>query len=786
MNLRISFPACFRIALNPRVAWASRPCFRQSHGRDAHATVVKKPLRCVVGIVFLISATALANDRGTQTISNNLGWMLHVTPPTGDYQITTSHPDWTVGGSLGQAMNHATSGDGKDGIGKFSEIRFAWNHDGRQSAGIRLYRDRPIAVFSVTFLDGLDHSPTAFPILKNLPGSLMAFRYGNDVHLRPLSFQLTGKTADEQYGGPFCLFDHDANAMVLSPASNFMVAMLSGDQSNSISSGLNRTLKSVPTGYTQQTILAIAPGINQTWAEWGHALTDLYEKKRPANDADVGLKYLSYWTDNGAAYYYNYDLDKGYANTLLAVKEHLERVGVPIHSMQLDSWWYPKTFNSVERKSSNKPHAKDPRLPAGTWNRYGGLLTYTPSPDLFPQGLKAFDEKLGLPLITHNRWIDPTSPYWQNYKISGIAAVDPKWWDKIIGDIASWGVVTYEQDWNNYIYNLSPELSSTTWAGDAYLDGMARACAAHGLTMQYCMIIPRVFLQGGAKYSNLTTARLSDDRFDRSRWRDFVYGSQFASALGVWPWADVFRSRETANILLADLSAGMVGLSDKIGEEDLDNIFHVARRDGVIVKPDEPLIPMDQTFIAQAKGKKTPLICAAHSGDTQYVFAFNPKQGNGDDSAEFSPDSLGLHGNVFVYDWFAAKGRLVDTKENFSQHLNEDDWAYDVICPVGKSGMAFIGDLGLFATDGSQRIASVKEKQNRLRISLLLAPNEKDVTIGLYAPAKPAVTVKNGTCQQLDYDPASGLVRARIAINPASKSGGSDSTKTMRVEFALQ
>src|SRR5436305_12631206 len=99
--------------------------------------------------------------------------------------------------------------------------------------------------------------------------------------------------------------------------------------------------------------------------------------------------------------------------------------------------------------------------------------------------------------------------------MSGIAAVDPAWWDKSIGDIASWGVSTYEQDWNNYIYLRSPELYSTTWAGEAYLDAMAAACASHGLSMQYCMVLPRHLMQGGAKYSNLTTARVSGDRFEK-------------------------------------------------------------------------------------------------------------------------------------------------------------------------------------------------------------------------------------------------------------------------------
>lgn len=701
-----------------------------------------------------------------ETVQNDSGLECQVDAEHGDYQITDEKLNWTIAGSLSKPLDGLKESDGRDGIGAFREIRFKWAEDGKRAGSIRVYRDKPVVVFSETFVDGMDHAPSAFPVLTKLPQDLFAFRYGEDEHLHPATFTLQSDKTGEQYSGPVSLFDEHANAMVISPASHFMAAMTSGNLEQGIASGLNRTLKSVPAGYTQETILAVDHGINRTWSEWGHALTDLYGKKRPTNDADLSLKYLSYWTDNGAAYYYNYDPSLGYANTLLAVKKHLDEVGVSIHSFQLDSWWYPKTFNSVQKSASNKPRAKDPRLPAGEWNRYGGLLTYTASPDLFPQGMKAFDKALGLPLITHNRWIDPTSPYWKDYKISGIGAVDLKWWDKIIGDIHSWGVVTYEQDWNDYIYNLSPEFSQTTWAGDAFLDNMARACKEHNMTMQYCMVLPRDLMQGGAKYGNLTSVRLSGDRFDRGRWREFLLGSEMAGTLSVWPWTDVFKSDETGNILLADLSAGIVGLSDAIGKEDLANISRVARKDGMIVKPDEPLVPMDQTFIAMAKGKKSPMVCATHSGDCTYVFSFSDKKGHGEQTAEFKAKSLGLSGKVFVYDYFAQQGKLAEADEKFSQKLNEDGWAYDIVCPVGKSGMGLIGDLGLFATSGRQRIAKAEQRDEGLKIKIALA-GERQVVLGLYAPAEPKVTVTGpgkSRCT-VQYDAATGLCKANFELD---------------------
>ena len=40
------------------------------------------------------------------------------------------------------------------------------------------------------------------------------------------------------------------------------------------------------------------------------------------------------------------------------------------------------------------------------------------APALFPRGLRAFQRRLGLPLITHARWIDAHSPYRRRYAMS--------------------------------------------------------------------------------------------------------------------------------------------------------------------------------------------------------------------------------------------------------------------------------------------------------------------------------------------------------------------------------
>ena len=65
----------------------------------------------------------------------------------------------------------------------------------------------------------------------------------------------------------------------------------------------------------------VEKGINRAFDTWGQALTALGGKTRPANDADVSLNKIGYWTDNGAAYYYHMADSMTYEQTLDAVEE---------------------------------------------------------------------------------------------------------------------------------------------------------------------------------------------------------------------------------------------------------------------------------------------------------------------------------------------------------------------------------------------------------------------------------------------------------------------------------
>jgi hypothetical protein len=159
------------------------------------------------------------------------------------------------------------------------------------------------------------------------------------------------------------------------------------------------------------------------------------------------------------------------------------------------------------------------------------------------------------------------------------------------------------------------------------------------------MPLPRHFLQG-TRYSNLLTIRTSGDRFEKQHWASFLFNGRLASALGEWPWTDVFMSSERSNLLLSTLSGSIVGVGDAIGEFDWDNLRRVVRGDGEIIKPDDSITPLDSTYVAVANNRSAPVVASAHTrhegSTTTYVFAF--AQANGDGQVTFSPAALGYDG----------------------------------------------------------------------------------------------------------------------------------------------
>ncbi len=356
-----------------------------------------------------------------------------------------------------------------------------------------------------------------------------------------------------------------------------------------------------------------------------------------------------------------------------------------------------------------------------------------------------------------------------------------------MGYLADGGVFCYEQDWLSEIDYHSPELQTAPGFGDAFADNMARAARERGLSLQYCMALPRFFLQG-SRYANLTTIRTSGDRFERSHWDDFLYVSQLARAVGIWPWADVFMSTETNNLLISVLSAGMVGTGDAIGSENKENLMRVARPDGVLVKPDESLLPLDSVYVAQANGHKTPMVawtCSDHGAlRTAYVFAYNRQPT--DAEAEFAPTEFGLSGKVCVLEARSGNAVFQSARKRVQLSFKPEETAYYEIIPVGQSGLAFFGNVGKYVSNGRQRIAALDDAKGRLTVTTTFAAGEKTVRLFGYAEQAPKVIAQSGSAGAVSFDPKTRRVSVEVMPAPEVIRSGPEPVRTAVVTFETQ
>jgi hypothetical protein len=391
----------------------------------------------------------------------------------------------------------------------------------------------------------------------------------------------------------------------------------------------------------------------------------------------------------------------------------------------------------------------------------GGEYLYQADTTLFPSGLASFQQSLGVPLITHARWIDTASPYRSMYKMSGNVSTDPAFWSKIASYLKSSGVTTYEQDWLNQL--ALPSTSNLT-DQDAFTDNMAQAMASAGVNIQYCMGLPRHYLQS-TKYQNLVTARVNDDGFSRNRWRVFFYTSRLAWSMGLWPWSDVFMSNQHDNLLLSTLTGGMMGVGDPINGADKASIMRAIRADGVLIKPDVPILLMDRTIVAEAQGKTDPSIATTYSqhtgGRTTYVFGFTSSS----TSMSFTPAELGYSGSVYAYDVNHGTGRLLTAAQANTDTIS--DTAYYIVAPVGASGIAFLGEQGKLASTGAKRITDWSD-DGTLAVSVTFASGETSVTLMGYAPSAPTATADTGGVGTVQYD--SATKRFTVSVSPSGSS----------------
>lgn len=402
--------------------------------------------------------------------------------------------------------------------------------------------------------------------------------------------------------GPVVLFDlahrGETDVLILSPLSHFMATSLSQRNRSSDASleyGIVGSISTIPANYMQSFMLFYSTnGINRGIREWGETMQRAFNRTNQYRLNDRTVNYLGYYTNNGGYYYYNTEPGINYEQTIIDVAHQLQ---FPNHYIEFDSWWYYK----------------------GTG---GGVSEWRALPDVFPDGLVSVHHRLGnISLAAHNRWWAYDNVYKEKYAF----AVDPaakkalpigndSFWVDFFAEARTWGLVTYVQDWlEPQTRDFSPTRTDIN-IGEQWLKSMGAGAEQIGMNIQYCMSLPRHFLQA-LGISRVTHARASADyavslmNHVRSQWQIGIT-SMFLDAIGIAPFKDVLWTASTQpgspyssnasevlpdrQILISTLSTGPVAVGDGINLTNIERIMRCCRQDGLILKPDRALTAINQ------------------------------------------------------------------------------------------------------------------------------------------------------------------------------------------------
>jgi hypothetical protein len=408
-------------------------------------------------------------------------------------------------------------------------------------------------------------------------------------------------------GGPLVIFnltDHgQRDTIILSPFSQFMSSSFN-QHNNILEYGVMGSISPIPVNYSHSLIVFYgSTGVNEAMRHWGQVMQRAFNRTNEHRLNDLTINYLGYYTDNGAYYYYHTETGKNYEDTIVSI---VDKHQLPIHYLQLDSWWYYKGLGS-------------------------GVSQWTARPEIFSDGLSGLSGRLGkIPIAAHNRYWSSDAKYIDQYHFlidhaneKSLPIGNDSFWIDLFSEAAQdWGLILYEQDWMNHqTIDFTPTRTDID-LGRQWLVSMGEAADKVGINIQYCMSLPRHALQA-LEISRVTQARVSDDYFVHivqriSQWNIGV-SSMLADALGMAPFKDIFWSTSIQTgapysrsvkeplpdreIVIATLSTGPVAYADGLDYTNVTRIMRCCRLDGLILKPARPLTLINMLIADWAQNK---------------------------------------------------------------------------------------------------------------------------------------------------------------------------------------
>jgi len=275
-------------------------------------------------------------------------------------------------------------------------------------------------------------------------------------------------------------------------------------------------------------------------------------------------------------------------------------------------------------------------------------------------------------------------------------------------------------------------------AASSWLAAMADAASELGLTIQYCMPLPRHMLES-TKHQAVTNARASGDYHPGEDNWDIGTSSLFYWAIGIAPSKDDWWTTEVqAGNPYADkptepnwqlqaitiaLSTGPNGPSDAINHTNATLVMSTVNAAGFTLQPDRPATTNHRAFLTQlANGGSLPKVRSTHTAfaETSWFFISAVSL-----EADF-PMSLADLGHLStvspayaIYDYFAPSqyASLVSMSGAGSFTIPQGQGQpsapssalpirYWILAPQLPGGWFLFGEAGKIVTMSKQRISS--------------------------------------------------------------------------------
>lgn len=619
--------------------------------------------------------------------------------------------------------------------------------DGELRCSIRAYTELSMLVFSIEATAGLyglatgsyEQPSAGWPVFTpagrsdgGAPDGLRAVAFQHCEFALPSTagadldgfFLLPHRPAT---GWPLILGAEEGGALLVAPLDSFHDQVL-GLNGGTLRCGWNGDLDVVPEGFRTDLAVIAGNGPRACLDTWGGLLLERAATVRPGRWVDTLASRPSYWTDNGAAYWYRTEPGHDVAGSIVAAVEDLRSKDVPIGAVQLDSWFYPHE----ELRPFDTDEWVVPPSAMTAWEERA---------DVLPEGITDLRNRLdNPPLVAHIRHLSADAAIAGSYPVyvdgPYAAPSTPEIYERWLDQCLAWGVETFEHDWLVEVFFGVRGLREQPGRARAWQEGIDRAAAERGITLQWCMGTPADFAQT-TTLTQVTSVRTCGDHgyiaTAGQLWAWFCTTNALARSLGLMPFKDVFRADQEvagdngpAEALLSCLSTGPVGLGDRVGRMDPALAMQTCRADGLLIKPDVPIAAVGSSMLGAPAFTDELLVAECYSdhgaGRWGYALGMHTNPGDAEVSGEIVLAELGDSaptGDVVIWDWRTGTVTHGGPKSRMPVALTREDWTYFVVAPVLASGrLAVVGDVSKFVPAGDARMEVGAGDRDSVRITV--------------------------------------------------------------------